>query len=92
MPLEEAVRKATSLPAQRLGVQDRGLVREGLYAGLVIFDPETIIDRVTYEKPHQYSAGIEYVVVDGQVVLDRGRFTDARPGRVIRGPGYTASG
>jgi dihydroorotase/N-acyl-D-amino-acid deacylase len=91
MPLEEAVRKATSLPAQRLGIQDRGLVREGLYADLVIFDPETIIDRATYEKPHQYAAGIEYVVVNGEIVLDRGRFTDARPGRVIRGPGYTAS-
>jgi dihydroorotase/N-acyl-D-amino-acid deacylase len=91
MPLEEAVRKATSLPAQRLGIQDRGLVREGLYADLVIFDPETIADRATYEKPHQYSAGIEYVVINGQVVLDRGQITDARPGRVIRGPGYIAT-
>lgn len=91
MPLEEAVRKATSLPAQRLGIKDRGLVREGLYADLVIFDPETIIDRATYQKPHQYSVGIEYVIVNGQVVLDRGRFTNARPGRVIRGPGYVAA-
>ncbi len=91
MPLEEAIRKATSLPAQRLGIKDRGLVREGLYADLVIFDPETIIDRATYQKPHQYSVGIEYVIVNGQVVLDRGRFTNARPGRVIRGPGYVAA-
>jgi N-acyl-D-aspartate/D-glutamate deacylase len=91
MPLEEAIRKATSLPAQRLGIRDRGLLREGLYADLVIFDPETIADRATYENPHQYSAGIEYVVVNGKIVLDQGRFTGARPGRVIRGPGYTGN-
>jgi N-acyl-D-aspartate/D-glutamate deacylase len=67
IPLEEAVRKATSLPDERLGIPDRGLLHEGLYADLVIFDLETIIDRSTYEKPHQYSLGIEYVVVNGKV-------------------------
>jgi dihydroorotase/N-acyl-D-amino-acid deacylase len=86
--LEEAVRKATSLPAQRLGIRDRGTLREGAWADIVIFDPETIIDRSTYAQPHQYSAGMEYVLVNGQVVLDQGRITDARPGMVVRGPGY----
>jgi N-acyl-D-amino-acid deacylase len=91
LSLEEAVRKATSLPAQRLGIPDRGLLREGFYADLVIFDPDTIIDRSTYERPHRYSEGIEYVIVNGEVVLDRGRITGARPGRAVRGPGFVAS-
>jgi N-acyl-D-amino-acid deacylase len=88
--LEAAVRKATSLPAQVLGIRDRGLVREGFWADLVVFDPDTIADRATYEQPHQYSLGIDYVFVDGSLVLDHGHVTDARPGKVIRGPGYHA--
>ncbi len=87
--LEEAIRKSTSLPAQRLGIRDRGLLREGFYADIVIFDPETVADRATYEQPHQYSQGIEYVLVNGEIVLDRGRITDRRPGMVVRGPGYS---
>ncbi|MFQ5789389.1 MAG: amidohydrolase family protein [Acidobacteriota bacterium] len=87
--LEEAIRKATSLPAQRLGIRDRGLLREGFYADIVIFDPETVIDKATYENPHQYSEGIDYVLVNGEVVVDGGRITDARPGMVVRGAGYT---
>jgi N-acyl-D-amino-acid deacylase len=87
-PLEEAVRKATGLPAQILGLRDRGLVREGFHADLVAFDPATVIDRATYEEPHQYSTGIDYVVVGGQVVVDEGRLTAARPGRIVRGPEY----
>ncbi len=86
--LEQAIRKATSLPAQRLGIRDRGLLREGFYADIVIFDPETVIDKATYEDPHQYSEGIDYVLVNGEVVVDQGRITDARPGMVVRGPGY----
>jgi N-acyl-D-aspartate/D-glutamate deacylase len=86
--LEDAVRKATSLAAQRLGIRDRGLLREGYYADVVIFDPEKIVDTATMEKPHQFAAGIPYVVVNGQVVVDQGRITDARPGMVVRGPGY----
>jgi N-acyl-D-aspartate/D-glutamate deacylase len=86
--LEDAVRKATSLPAQRLGLRDRGLLREGQHADVVILDPATIIDRATYEKPHQFAVGIAYVLVNGEVVLDQGRITQARPGMVVRGAGY----
>ena len=88
LSLEDAVRKASSLPAQILGIRDRGLVREGFHADLVIFDPDTIADRATYENPHQYSSGIDYVLVDGAVVVDEGKLTNARPGKVLRGPGY----
>lgn len=89
LSLEEAIRKSTSLTAQRLGVRHRGLLREGFYADIVIFDPETIIDKATYENPHQYSEGIDYVLVNGEVVVDHGRITNARPGMVVRGPGYS---
>ena len=88
LSLEEAIRKATSLPAQRLGIRDRGLLKEGFYADIVIFDPETIIDKATYQNPHQYSEGIDYVLVNGEVVVDKGQITDARPGMAVRGPGY----
>ena len=86
--LEDAIRKATSLPAQRLGIRDRGLLREGFYADVVIFDPRTIADKATFEQPHQYAVGISHVLVNGEVVVDHGRITDARPGMVVRGPGY----
>ncbi len=86
--LEEAIRKATSLPAQRLGIRHRGTLRVGAYADIVIFDPETIVDRSTYAQPHRYSEGVEYVLVNGQIVVDQGRITGARPGMVVRGPGY----
>ena len=88
MPLEYAVRKMTSLAAQRVGLEDRGLVRPGLFADLTVFDPETVIDRATFEQPHQPSVGIAYVYVNGQAVLRQGRITEARPGRGLRGPGY----
>jgi N-acyl-D-amino-acid deacylase len=87
--LEDAIRKATSLPAQRLGLRDRGLLREGCYADIVVFDPATVIDTATYEKPHMFAKGIPYVLVNGEVVVDQGRITDARPGMVIRGRGYS---
>jgi N-acyl-D-amino-acid deacylase len=90
LSLEDAIRKATSLPAQRLGIRDRGLLREGYYADVVVFDPETIRDLATYEKPHQFAQGISYVLVNGEVVLNQGRITDARPGMVVRGPGYAS--
>ena len=89
LPLEEAIRKMTSLPATRMHLADRGQVRPGFFADLVAFDPETIIDRSTYVNPWQYSAGIPFVVVNGQLVVDEGKITDARPGRILRGPGYT---
>jgi N-acyl-D-amino-acid deacylase len=90
--LEDAVRKATSFPAQRLGIRDRGLLREGHYADVLVFDLATIIDRATYENPHQFADGIAYVLVNGEVVLDQGRITEARPGMVVRGAGYRSHG
>ena len=88
MPLEYAVRKMTSLAAQRVGLEGRGLVRPGMYADITVFDPRTVSDRATFEQPHQPSVGIEYVFVNGQAVLQHGKMTDARPGRGLRGPGY----
>ena len=88
MTLEYAVRKMTSLPAQRVGLESRGLVRPGMYADITVFDPQTVTDRATFEQPHQPSVGIEYVFVNGQAVLRHGKMTDARPGRGLRGPGY----
>ena len=82
--LEDAVRKMTSLNAAKLGIEDRGLLRPGNFADITLFDPERVIDRATYDKPFQYSEGIEYVIVNGQIVLERGRHTGARPGRALR--------
>jgi N-acyl-D-amino-acid deacylase len=88
LTLEEAIRKMTSLPAARMHLADRGQIRPGYFADLVAFDPETIIDRSTYVNPWQYSAGIPYVAVNGELVVDGGAITPARPGRILRGPGY----
>jgi N-acyl-D-aspartate/D-glutamate deacylase len=82
--LEDAVRKMTSLNAAKLGVQDRGLLRPGNWADVTVFDPECVVDRATYEEPFQYPEGVEYVVVNGQVVLEHGKHTGARPGRALR--------
>ncbi len=90
--LEDAVRKMTSLPAQRLGLRDRGVIREGQWADIVIFDPDRVADRATFDDPHQYPIGIEYVLVNGKVVVEKGQHTGARPGRVIFGPGRRAPG
>mgnify|MGYP001591329468 CR=1 FL=1 len=86
--LEEAVRKMTSFPAARLGFSDRGLLREGLAADVTVFDPATIADRSTFTDPHHYSEGVRYVVVNGTVAVSDGVHTGARPGRVLRGPGW----
>lgn len=83
LTLPEAVRKMTSLPAQRLGWQDRGVIREGAFADLVLFDPQTVIDRSTFAKPFELPAGIEKVFVNGEIVWDAGKPTGARPGRVL---------
>jgi dihydroorotase/N-acyl-D-amino-acid deacylase len=88
LTLEEAIRKMTSLPAARLGLGDRGVVRRGMKADLVVLDPGTIRDRATFDKPHQYAEGMSLVVVNGKVVLDGERMTGVRPGRVLRGPGF----
>jgi len=82
--LEDAIRKMTSLPAQTFGFRDRGLIREGFAADLVIFDENTIIDRATFDKPHQYPAGIAFVFVNGQLVMADDKMTNARPGVALR--------
>lgn len=82
--LEDAVRKMTSMNAQKLGLADRGLLRLGFVADVTVFDPERIIDRATYTQPFQYSEGIEYVLVNGTLVLDQGKHTGARPGVALR--------
>jgi dihydroorotase/N-acyl-D-amino-acid deacylase len=88
LTLEEAIRKMTSLPAARMKLWDRGLVRPGLMADLAVFDPATVRDRSTFANPKQYSEGMRYVMVNGELVVDDGRITEARPGRPLRGPGY----
>jgi len=85
--LEEAVRKMTSAPAQRYGFQDRGLLREGMWADIVVFDPATVGDAATFDNPHQYSRGIHYVLVNGVLAVDGGQRTGARPGMILHGPG-----
>ena len=87
LTLEDAVRKMTSMPAQLLGLKDRGLLREGYWADVVVFDPKTVADTATYEKPHQYPKGIPYVLVNGTIVIDNGNHTGARPGKILYGPG-----
>jgi N-acyl-D-amino-acid deacylase len=89
IPLEEAVRKMTSMPAHSFRLTDRGTLREGFIADLTLFNPDTVIDRATFEKPHAYAEGIEQVIVNGQLVLERGRMTGVLPGRALRGPGFT---
>jgi N-acyl-D-aspartate/D-glutamate deacylase len=85
--LEEAVRKMTSANAAKIRNYERGLLRPGLWADVTIFNPDTIIDNATFEKPHQYATGIEYVIVNGKTVFERGRHTGARPGTVLYGQG-----
>ena len=89
--LEDAVRKASSAVATRLSLADRGVLKEGLKADIIIFDPNTIIDRATFEKPHQLSVGIRYVIVNGVEVIRDGAHTGAKPGQVVRGPGWTGA-
>jgi N-acyl-D-amino-acid deacylase len=87
--LPEAVRRMTSLPADNLGLEDRGRLAPGYFADLVVFDPARVRDRATYQQPHQLSNGVIHVFVNGVQVLEDGAHTDARPGRVVRGPGWT---
>jgi dihydroorotase/N-acyl-D-amino-acid deacylase len=84
LTLETAVHKMTGMPAARLGLADRGRLREGAFADVVIFDPATVSDRATFESPHQYPGGIDFVFVNGMTAVDGGRFTDVRGGRVLR--------
>jgi len=86
--LEDAIRKFTALPAQRMRVGDRGVLKAGMWADVVIFDPQTVTDRATFENPNQLSEGMQYVLVNGVPVIDNGKATNALPGKILRGPGY----
>lgn len=88
IPLEEAVRRLTSFPAGNLKIEDRGLLKEGYYADVVVFDPEKVQDHATPQNPHQYATGMVHVFVNGAQVLQDGEHTGAKPGRVVRGPGW----
>ena len=88
LPMEVAIQKMTSMPADRLGLTDRGRIADGYKADLVIFNPNTIIDKATFEQPHQYPEGIEYVLINGVIVLEKGTFLDKRTGVILRGKGH----
>lgn len=88
LTVEQAVHKMTAMNADKIGIKDRGLLKEGYWADVTVFDPQTVADRATYENPHQYPVGIPYVIVNGQPVVDSGNHTGALPGAVLRGPGY----
>jgi N-acyl-D-amino-acid deacylase len=88
VPLEDAVRRLTSLPADNLGLRKRGRLGTGYYADVVVFDPAQISDRATFENPHQYATGVAHVLVNGTPVIREGEHTGAFPGRVVRGPGW----
>ena len=87
--LEEAVKKMSSQSARRLGIHDRGLITEGYFADVAVFDAEEIIDRASFEQPHQYATGMKFVLVNGEVVVENGAHTGRRPGRILHGPGFT---
>lgn len=89
LPMEECIRKITSLPAQREQLDHRGLLKPGFYADVTVFDPDTIIDEATFEHPTELSKGIDYVFVNGQLQYDRGQLTRQKAGRPLRGPGWT---
>ena len=88
LTLEDAVRKMTSLPAQILGLRDRGQIREGFAADVVVFDPATVGETNSFEKPKSYAKGVPYTIVNGVVVIDGGKHTNARPGKPIMGRGF----
>jgi len=91
IPLEEAVRRLSGLPAENLGLDRRGLLQEGMFADVVVFDPATVADRATYDDPHRYAVGVRHVFVNGVHVLKDGEHTGALPGRALKGPGATAA-
>lgn len=89
IPLEEAIRKMTSLPAEVFGLRDRGRLMEGAFADITIFDPRDFTDQATFSQPHRYSRGLSYVLVNGTIVVENNRHTGARPGDILYGPGKT---
>jgi N-acyl-D-amino-acid deacylase len=88
LEMEDAVRRMTALPANRLGLSDRGLLLQNMRADIVIFNPDTVEDKATYDNPHQYPTGISHVIVNGEIVVENGEHTGALPGKVLRGPSY----
>ena len=86
--LEEGIRRLTSLPATNLKIRKRGALKVGYYADIVIFDPASIQDKATFEEPKQYAEGVHHVIINGVPVLRDGQYTGAKPGRVVRGPGW----
>jgi dihydroorotase/N-acyl-D-amino-acid deacylase len=91
LTIEEAIRKMTSMPAARLRLPDRGLLRPGMMADIVVFDPATVADRATFLNPRQFAAGFDYVLVNGKPVIHKGALTHERPGRILRGPATRVS-
>jgi dihydroorotase/N-acyl-D-amino-acid deacylase len=89
LTLEDAIRKMSSYPARRIGLADRGVLREGMKADVVVFDPATVRDMATFEQPHQFGQGVSVVVINGQVAFENGTMTSARPGRILYGPAHT---
>lgn len=88
LSLEKEVEKMTGMPAKRVGLKDCGVLREGMFANITIFNPQTVITRATFEASNQYPEGIPYVIVNGQLSVDKGKRTAALAGRPLRGPGY----
>ena len=88
LSLESAIHKMSGRPAARVGLKERGLLKAGMFADITVFDPKSVIDRATFEQPNQYPVGIEYVLVNGQISVDKGQRTSAQAGQVLRGPGY----
>ena len=88
LTLPDAIRKFSALPAQRMRLADRAVLKEGMWADVVVFDPETIRDRATFENPNQLSEGMRFVLVNGVPVIDEGKMTNALPRRVLRGSGH----
>jgi len=88
LTLEDAIRKFSALAAQRMCFSDRGVLKSGMWADIVIFDPSTVHDRATFENPNQFSEGMDYVLVNGVPVVDQSKMTGKLPGKVLRGPGY----
>ncbi|GAG00233.1 unnamed protein product, partial [marine sediment metagenome] len=86
LTLEDAIRRMTSFPAQRLGLKDRGLIREGMCADIVMFNPDTVIDKATFEDTHQFPEGIPHVIVNGVIVVENNKQNRKRPGKVLRRP------
>ena len=89
IPMREAIRRLSGLPATNLGLDHRGFIKEGMFGDVVVFDPATIQDHATFEKPHQYATGVKHVFVNGVQVLKDGEHTGAKPGRALWGPGKT---